>query len=101
MASAGRILIMPKGSYDKEVTYAALDMVNHNGTSWLARKEAVGIEPNNENSEYWQNMFELNIVNDSTATEEGSVLDARQANPDIEGTMAHNIKLCMQQLGLI
>ena len=101
METAGRILIMPKGAYDTTITYTTLDMVNHNGTSWLAKKEVTGIEPSNENSEYWQNMFNLNIVNDSTVTEAGSALDAMQANPDIEGTMAYNIRLCMQQLNLI
>ena len=58
MASAGRVLIMPKGNYDPSVTYEMLDLVKHNGTSWLAKKESVGIEPTNENSEHWQNMFE-------------------------------------------
>ena len=31
------------------------------------------------------------IVNNNTATEAGSALDARQANPTIEGTMANQI----------
>ena len=32
------------------------------------------------------------IVNNNTTTEPGSALDARQANPNIEGTMAANIQ---------
>lgn len=59
MASAGRILIMPKGNYDSTLTYEMLDLVKHNGTSWLAKKTSVGIEPNETNSEYWQNMFDF------------------------------------------
>ena len=58
MTTAGRILIMPKGDYDSTITYEMLDLVRHNGTSWLAKKESTGIEPTNSNSEYWQNMFE-------------------------------------------
>ena len=57
MASAGRILIMPKGAYNASTTYEMLDMVGHNGTSWLAKKTSVGIEPSDANNEYWQNMF--------------------------------------------
>jgi hypothetical protein len=38
MASAGRILIMPKGEWNAETEYEVLDMVNHNGKSWLAKK---------------------------------------------------------------
>lgn len=58
MTTAGRILIMPKGDYDSTITYEMLDLVRHNGTSWLAKKESTGIEPTVENAEYWQNMFE-------------------------------------------
>jgi hypothetical protein len=58
MTTAGRILIIPKGDYDSTVTYEMLDLVKHNGTSWLAKKESTGIEPTVANSEYWQNMFE-------------------------------------------
>lgn len=58
MTTAGRILIIPKGDYDSTKTYEMLDLVRHNGTSWLAKKESIGIEPTVENAEYWQNMFE-------------------------------------------
>ena len=78
MASAGRILIMPKGNYDSSATYEMLDMVQHNGTSWLAKKTVTGIEPIAENSEYWHNMFNIDIANNLTTTEAGKVLDARQ-----------------------
>jgi len=58
VTTAGRILIIPKGDYDSTVKYEMLDLVKHNGTSWLAKKESTGIEPTVNNSEYWQNMFE-------------------------------------------
>ena len=53
MASAGRILIMPKGDYNAETEYEMLDLVSHNGTSWLAKKTVKGIEPKTANKEYW------------------------------------------------
>lgn len=56
MASAGRILIIPKGNYNSSVTYEMLDLVYHNGRSWLAKKTVTGIEPSEANSEYWQPM---------------------------------------------
>ena len=59
MKVAGRILIMPKGTYDESVTYEMLDLVNHNGSSWLAKKTCVGIEPSIENDEYWQVLLGL------------------------------------------
>lgn len=49
---------MPKGDYDSTIIYEMLDLVRHNGTSWLAKKETKGNEPTNANSEFWQNMFE-------------------------------------------
>ena len=54
MASAGRILIMPKGNYNEEIQYKILDLVNHNGQSWLAKGDVKGIEPSEANSNYWQ-----------------------------------------------
>jgi hypothetical protein len=59
MTSAGRILIMPKGNYDASVTYEMLDLVSHNGKSWLAKKASVGIEPSAANGEYWMDMFDI------------------------------------------
>ena len=59
MASAGRILIMPKGNYDPSVTYEMLDMVYHGGTSWVAKKTVSNIEPSAANSEYWHSMLDF------------------------------------------
>jgi hypothetical protein len=56
MASAGRILIIPKGNYNAETTYEPLDLVFHGDTSRLAKKNAVGIEPSDANSEHWFKM---------------------------------------------
>lgn len=65
MQKAGRILIIPKGDYDSSINYEILDLVKHNGTSWLAKKESAGIEPTIENSEYWQNMFDAETFIDA------------------------------------
>ena len=64
MASAGRILIMPKGNYDSSVTYEMLDLVYHNGKSWLAKKTAIGIEPSEANGEYWQPMSDFSLLDE-------------------------------------
>lgn len=76
MADAGRILIIPRGDYDANSTYDKLDLVKYKGTSWLAKKNATGVEP--VEGEYWQNMFDLNVADNLTTTEEGFLLDARQ-----------------------
>lgn len=69
MTTAGRILIMPKGDYDVTKTYEMLDLVRHNGTSWLAKKESTGIEPTIANEEFWQNMFDAEAFIDSKIEE--------------------------------
>lgn len=57
MASAGRILIMPKGNWKADESYEMLDLVYRNGISWIARQSvASGIEPSTSNSDYWQRM---------------------------------------------
>ena len=63
MASAGRILIMPKGAYDASVTYEMLDLVGHNGKVWLAKQTVNGIEPSVDNAAYWMDMLDLTQVN--------------------------------------
>lgn len=78
MEIAGRILIIPRGTYDAETTYEILDLVSYNGTSWLAKKTFVGIEPNSTNNEYWHKMFDFVIVNNLDEEREGCALDARQ-----------------------
>ena len=74
MASAGRILIMPKGAYKEDETYEMLDLVSNGGTSWLAKKTAKGIEPNEDNSEYWHKMFDVpEAVNEAA----GAIFDEK------------------------
>ena len=58
MASAGRILIMPKGNYDANTEYEMLDLVFNGGASWVAKKNVMGIEPTDENTEHWMKMCE-------------------------------------------
>lgn len=72
MANAGRILIMPKGEYNPTTTYEMLDLVSHNGTSWLAKKTVVGIEPSAEQNEYWQHMFNVSAEDVSKLKEDVS-----------------------------
>lgn len=60
MASAGRILIMPKGDWNAETEYEMLDLVHYNGTAWLAIKSVVSVEPSDANSEYW---FKFGVIN--------------------------------------
>ena len=60
MEDAGRILILPKGTWDANTQYEMLDLVYYNGTSWLGRKASQGIEPTNANAEYWQKVFDPN-----------------------------------------
>lgn len=56
MASAGRILILPKGNYDPSVTYEMLDLVFHSGASWVAKRTVTGIAP--VNGDDWMKMCE-------------------------------------------
>lgn len=62
MATAGRILIIPKGDYNSGTTYTMLDLVYHNGTSWLAKKTVAGIEPSTATSEYWHKLIDIDEV---------------------------------------
>ena len=78
MASAGRILIMPKGAYNANTTYEMLDMVSYNGTTWLAKKTVKGVEPSGANVEYWHNFVDFNkneYANKRVASGENNTVD--------------------------
>ena len=62
MASAGRILIMPKGNYNADTTYESLDLVYHNGSSWVAKKTVKGVEPTTGATENWQQMSDFSSL---------------------------------------
>ncbi len=69
MPSAGRILIMPKGNWNAATEYEMLDLVYHNGTSWLSKKTHTGIEPTDANADYWQKLFDANSFIDTRIDE--------------------------------
>lgn len=55
-ASAGRVLIMPKGDFNSQSTYSMLDFVLYNGKSYVCKKTSTGNLPTN--TEYWQLMLD-------------------------------------------
>ena len=66
MASAGRILILPKGTWDNLASYDMLDMVTaSNNKAYLARKASVGVNPTTDDGTYWQ-MFGSSVAADGT-----------------------------------
>lgn len=93
MATAGRILIIPRGEYNNNTAYDMLDLVYHKGKSWVAKKAVTGIEPSDANSGYWHKFTDINIANNLTTKEEGYVLDARQGKAlvDMITTLEKNV----------
>ena len=53
-ASAGRVLLIPKGDWNAEATYTGLDWVRHNGAAWVCKNTCTNVEPTEENSDNWQ-----------------------------------------------
>ena len=60
MASAGRILIIPKGDWNAEIEYEMLDLVRNSGKVWISKKKSIGIEPSADSNEYWMELIDLN-----------------------------------------
>ena len=58
MASAGKILMIPKGDYAPGVQYKMLDIVNHDGATYIAKKDVFSVIPGSKSSEdYWQPLY--------------------------------------------
>lgn len=82
MISAGRVLIVPRGEWNAETTYRMLDLVNHNGYAYLAKRTVVGIEPSNDYPDYWHNMLDIdkiieNAIAETISEEVGDILEER------------------------
>ena len=52
MTSAGRVMPLPKGTYSGSTTYHVLDVVEYNGSSYIAKQTTTGNAPTN--TTYWQ-----------------------------------------------
>lgn len=55
-ASAGRVLIIPRGDYNSATTYNMLDMVYYGGKSYICKQTSTGNDPTN--TVYWQIMLD-------------------------------------------
>ena len=64
-ASAGRVLIIPRGDYNSAATYNMLDMVYYGGKSYICKQTSTGNVPTN--TVYWQIMLDgASALNDLT-----------------------------------
>ena len=52
MNDAGRVGFLFKGNYDSQALYDFLDVVYYNGSSYVAKKNTIGNDPN-RNNEFW------------------------------------------------
>lgn len=75
MASAGKILITPKGVWEEETEYEVLDLVRHNGIPWLAKETVQRIEPLDGNDRFWFKLLDVDeLINNKISqymTEKG------------------------------
>lgn len=102
MANAGRILIIPKGGYNEEYEYEMLDMVRHNNTAWVAKKSVQGIEPSDENEEYWFRMGDVTEVVDNLLSESADMaLSANQGRVLSESLLALSANVHKQSGGYL
>ena len=70
-ASAGRIMMIPKGAYDASTTYSILDIVTYQGSSYIAKGTTIGHAPTD--TTYWQ------PVADTSAKMDRSVYDSNNS----------------------
>jgi hypothetical protein len=93
MATAGRILIIPKGKYNEETQYEMLDMVSYGGKGWVCKKTCIGIAP--EDGEYWAESIDV--------SEELGEINDMLGNTDIsaigDGTVTGGLSAVNENLG--
>ena len=71
-ASCGKVLLIPKGTYDSETQYYVLDWVLYNGRPYVAKQTTTGNLPTN--TTYWQLLLDFPTEVDSVPTQDSSHL---------------------------
>lgn len=58
-ASAGRVMIIPKGEYVSTETYQILDLVKDGSSAYIAKKTSKNVKPSNDTTQtYWMRITE-------------------------------------------
>ena len=65
--NAGRIKFNPKGIYDNSIQYSLFDLINYNGSSYIAKDNTIGNLPTN--SQYWQLIAEKGETGEVSQTQ--------------------------------
>ena len=84
----GKILVVPKGEYNIETQYRLLDIITLNGSSYLVKKDCLGIEPPND--EYYMLLADkgdtpVKGVDYYTEEEKQEIIDTVISNINING----------------
>lgn len=73
----GKIAMTPKGAWDASTVYEKLDVVRHNGGSWLSKQANTNVEP--VEGEYWtavtEKQLDDSVVEKSTAWSSKNIID--------------------------
>lgn len=91
MNNAGRVLIIPKGTWSNLVSYEMLDLVSLDGVAYLARAASVGQNPSQDTQmNYWQPFGTASQI--ATTTTPGLVMpDGQTITIDATGLIQANI----------
>lgn len=91
MVNAGRVLIIPKGTWSNLQNYEMLDLVSLDGVAYLARAASVGQNPSTDTSmTYWQPFGTASEI--ATTSKPGLVMpDGQTITIDATGLIQANI----------
>lgn len=91
MVNAGRILIIPKGTWSNLQNYEMLDLVSLDGVAYLARTASVGQNPSTDTQmNYWQPFGTASEI--ATTSEPGLVMpDGQTITIDATGLIQANL----------
>lgn len=90
MVDAGKILITPKGAWNNTIPYEKLDLVTHNGKSWLSRVNDNLVEPSSESLTEWMDYGITVIDSELSETSENAVQNkvVTEAITQLNGTIS-------------
>jgi len=88
MTNLGRIIPLFKGTYNSGTTYSFLDVVEYNGSSYVAKQQTSGNLPTN--TTYWTVVAKAGSWSTFTAAEKAELLAQIETDLNLTYTQGNN-----------
>lgn len=87
MATAGRVLIMPKGTWVSGTTYHPLDLVYYGGNSFICKAEVTGTSTPIDDTTHWQQIasgFDMSLITQTITNDPNRIASDKAVYDEVQ-----------------